>query len=52
MLEYNGREVPEVGDLIKWSTLDGKTHEGRVIEMDSNVAIVKLADGSTKTVEC
>jgi hypothetical protein len=46
------RQVPHVGDVFSWGTLDGRRHEGIVVELDSNVAIVRLPDGREMPVEC
>ena len=46
------RLLPKVGQVISWSTLGGQHYRGRVVEMDSNVAIVRLPDGTRKAVEC
>ncbi len=46
------RKVPKVGDAVVWKTLGGDKFVGRVIELDSNVAIVELPDGTRKAVEC
>ncbi len=46
------RNVPRVGGRLSWTTLGGVFYTGIVVEMDSNVAIVELADGTRKAVEC
>ncbi len=40
-----------VGDVIKWSTIGGKVYQGEIIEMDSNVAFVRVKGHGTKPVE-
>ncbi len=45
------RKVPKVGEHISWKTIAGIEYNGIVIEMDSNVAIVRLPDGTQKAVE-
>ena len=37
--------------FIRWETIAGDKYEGYVVEMDSNVAVVKCSDGQTRTVE-
>lgn len=37
--------------IVKWETLAGKKYQGEVIEVDSNVLICKLSDGTKKAVE-
>ena len=37
--------------FIRWETIAGDKYEGHVVEMDSNVAVVKCSDGQTRTVE-
>lgn len=44
--------MPKVGGVFAWKTVGGHQYEGTVVEMDSNVAIVRLPDGTTKAVEC
>ncbi len=41
----------QIGDRVSWKTLDGSSYEGTLVEWDSNVAIVRLDDGSEKAVE-
>lgn len=36
---------------VKWETLGGTKYEGEIIEVDSNVLIVRLDDGQIKAVE-
>jgi len=40
-----------IGSAVHWKTLGGKEHVGKLIEWDSNVAIVKTEQG-VKAVEC
>ena len=42
----------KIGDWVSWNTISGDHYEGRLIEWDSNVAIVELANGREKAVEC
>ena len=39
------------GDYIVWKNLLGEEFEGTIEELDSNVAVVRLFDGKTKTVD-
>lgn len=39
------------GDLVTWKQLSGRTFVGRLLEWDSNVAVVRTEQG-TKSVEC
>lgn len=41
-----------LGDYVCWQTMEKAQYMGILREWDSNVAIVELADGSTKPVEC
>ena len=42
----------KIGERVYWNNLRGDRFEGVITEWDSNVAIVKLDDGSEKAVEC
>jgi hypothetical protein len=37
--------------IIKWKTIGGNEYEGVIVDLDSNVAIVKCTDGKTRSVE-
>lgn len=40
-----------VGEIVEWNTIGGSTFKGEVVEIDSNVLIVRLDNGTMKTVE-
>lgn len=42
----------KVGDRVFWQNIKGERWEGELVEWDSNVAYVKLDDGTVKAVEC
>lgn len=42
----------KVGDYVSWTTSSGDSFVGRIKEWDYDVAVVTMADRSTKTVEC
>lgn len=50
--DYNGNIIVKEGDRISWKTIGGDWYVGDIVEMDSNMAYVKLKDGRIKTVEC
>lgn len=50
--DKDGNLIIGRGSFIAWDTIGGKHYEGYVEEMDSNVAIVELEDGTKKAVEC
>ena len=43
--------VYKVGMRIKWNTISGAEYEGVIIEIDSNVLVIKLDDGTIKCLE-
>ena len=49
--DEDGNITAKVGDPISWGTMSGEMLEGVIQELDSNVAIVKLPDGETTSVE-
>jgi len=42
----------QIGERVYWNTIIGKKFEGKILEWDSNVAIVELDDGTKEHVEC
>jgi len=61
-LKKRGLEIPKmvgmpvesklkVGSTFEWGTLAGSRYKGIIKEIDSNVLIVELPDGTTKTIE-
>ena len=42
----------EIGDRVFYKNFRDEKFEGTLIEWDSNVAIIKMDDGTTKSVEC
>ena len=42
----------KVGDRVFWANLKGERWEGTLIEWNSNVAYVKLDDGTIKNIVC
>lgn len=42
----------KIGDRVKWKTIKGDTFEGTLYDWDENVAIVKLDNGTFKSIEC
>jgi len=49
--DYNGNIIVRVGDNFRWETIGGEKFEGKIVEMDSNVATVRCTDGVKRTVE-
>ena len=49
--DEKGMLLVGVGSTIWWTTLGGIYYEGVIVEMDSNVAFVKVQDGTIKPVE-
>ena len=47
--ELSGNEKP--GDRVWWVTVSGERLEGTLEEWDSNVAVIRLDDGTEKCVE-
>ena len=41
----------QIGDQVMWKQIDGQVFVGTLIEWDSNVAIVRLGNGTEKAVE-
>lgn|GEM_PF-3138917 len=39
------------GDPISWTTIGGRSYDGVVVSVDSNVLIVKCSDGRVRSVE-
>jgi hypothetical protein len=50
--EGSDRPLPRVGDTVSWTTFGGDHCRGVVVEMDGNVAHVRLPDGRKKCLEC
>ena len=42
----------EIGDRVRWANLRGQKFEGILEDWNSNIAIIKLDDGSIMEVEC
>lgn len=42
----------KIGEMVFWKTLCGERFNGKLIEWDSNVAVVLCDDGKTRSVEC
>lgn len=40
-----------VGDGVSWETFGGDKYEGTIVEVDSNVLIVRCTDGVTRAVD-
>lgn len=49
--DEKGKILVREGDNIEWQTLGGDLFMGEVIELDSNVAIVRCLDGKIRAVE-
>jgi hypothetical protein len=47
----DGALLVGVGDTIEWCTIGGVCYKGTIVLMDSNVAHVRVQDGTIKTVE-
>lgn len=41
-----------VGDRVFWQNLKGERWEGELVEWNSNVAYVRLDDGTMKIIDC
>lgn len=50
--DEEGNLLVKEGDIVVWNTLGGESFKGKIVEMDSNVAYVKLESGEIKTIEC
>jgi len=42
----------EIGDRVFWRTIKEERFEGTLIEWDNDTAIIKMDDGTEKTVDC
>jgi hypothetical protein len=51
MTEKNSGGALGINDRIQWDTIGGDHHEGTLIDIDSNVGIVRTDDGKTLAVE-
>lgn len=49
--DSNGNLSVQEGDTFNWEDVGGHSWSGEVIEIDSNVASVKLKDGTMRYVE-
>lgn len=49
--DYHGNIIVKVGDNFRWETFIGEKFEGKIVEMDCNVAIVDCTDGKRRAVE-
>jgi len=49
--DYYGNIIVKVGDNFRLETIIGEKFEGKIVEMDSNVAIVQCTDGKRRAVE-
>jgi hypothetical protein len=50
--DSEGNLLVKEGDVVTWNTLGGENFKGEIVEMDSNVAYVRLESGEIKTIEC
>jgi transcription elongation factor len=51
VLDTSNRNEVQIGDTFRWQTVSGESYEGIIKELDSNVAVVELHDGTLKSVE-
>ena len=49
--DEEGNLLVVVGDCIKWTDDSGETHQGKVIEINGEYAVVEKSDGETITVK-
>jgi len=42
----------KIGERVRWENLKGDKFEGIIIKWDSDIATIKLDDGSEKLIEC